>query len=186
MKKNIISSFLLTLGCFVLLAVIYPLLIWALAQFAPNEGKGEVVRHQGKAYYVNLAQKFESEGYFWSRPSAVDYNTAASGGSNKGATNPEYLAAVEARITAFTRANPQVKRADIPVDLVTASGSGLDPDFSVRAAVVQVARIARHRKLTEQAVLAVIHEQVERPLLGLFGPEKVNVLRLNIALDQLQ
>lgn len=186
MKKNILSAILLTGGTMLLLVVVYPLIVWGFAQFSPNSGKGELVRHNGKAYYVNIGQAFVSDKYFSSRPSAVDYNAAGSGASNKAVTNPEYLAQVSQRIDEFMAKNPTVKKEDIPVDLVTASGSGLDPNYSVQAALVQVARIAASRNLSENVVTQLIHNQIESPLLGIFGPEKVNVLRLNIALDQIK
>ncbi len=186
MKKNIISSLVLTLGMLLLLAVVYPVVVWGFAQFSPNAGKGELVRNNGKAYYVNIAQAFVSDKYFISRPSAVDYNAAGSGASNKGATNPEYLVQVEQRIAAFMTENPTVKKEDIPIDLVTASGSGLDPNYSVQAALVQVKRIAAIRNIAENTITQLIQDHIENPLLGIFGPEKVNVLRLNIALDQLK
>lgn len=186
MKKNIISAMRLTLVMLVFLVVIYPLAIWGIAQFAPNQGKGEVIELNGKKYYSNIGQSFTDDTYFWSRPSAVDYNAAGSGGSNKGPSNEEYLAQVQARIDTFIVHNPGVDKAEIPVDLVTASGSGLDPHFSVQAAKVQVKRIAKIRNIEESKLIELIDRVTEKPLLGLFGPEKINVLKLNIALDNLK
>ena len=108
------------------------------------------------------------------------------GGSNKGTTNPEYLAEVEGRIAAFLEAHPYLSREEVPSEMVTASGSGLDPDISVRGAEVQARRVAQARGMDEQEVLRIIGEQTEGPWLGLFGTSKVNVLKLNVALDAAQ
>lgn len=185
MKTNIISALRLTLFCAVFFSGVYTMSIWGIAQFAPNQGKGEIVTAQGKTFHINVGQKFTSDSYFWSRPSAVDYNAAGSAGSNKGPNNPDYLAEVQTRIDTFLLKNPTVKRSEIPSDLVTASGSGIDPNISVDAAKVQVERIAKARKLSVDCILNVISQTKERPLLGLLGTEKINVLALNIALNEL-
>ena len=176
----------MTVVLLVLFVVIYPLSVWAIAQLAPNNGKGEVVTYKQGQGYSNIGQTFTKDEYFWGRPSALDYNAAGSGGSNKGPSNEEYLAEVQARIDTFLVHNPGVDKSEIPVDLVTASGSGLDPNFSVQAAKVQVARIAKIRGIDEVKLNQLIDEQTEKPLWGMFGPEKINVLKLNIALDQLK
>ena len=137
-------------------------------------------------YYENVGQSFTNDNYFYSRPSAVGYNAAGSGGSNKGPSNPDYLAEVQARIDTFMVHNPEVKKSEIPSDLVTASGGGLDPNISVQAAKVQVKRIAKIRNLNEATINQLIEQQTEKPLLGLFGTEKINVLKLNLALDNLK
>lgn len=186
MKQHIIPSIRLTVATLLLFAVVYPVTLWGITQLSPNSGKGEVIEHNGKTYYSNIGQSFTDDKYFWSRPSAVDYNAAGSGGSNKGPSNEEYLAQVQARIDSFLVHNPEVNKSEIPVDLITASGSGLDPDFSDQAAKVQVKRIAKIRNIEEAKLLELIDSQTEKPLLGLFGPEKINVLRLNIALDNLK
>ena len=186
MKQHIIPAIRLTVATLLLFAVVYPVTLWGIAQLSPNSGKGEVIEHNGKTYYSNIGQSFTDDKYFWSRPSAVDYNAAGSAGSNKGPSNEEYLAQVQARIDTFLVHNPEVNKSEIPVDLITASGSGLDPDFSVQAARVQVKRIAKIRKIDEAKLLELIDTQIEKPLLGLFGPEKINVLKLNIALDNLK
>ena len=186
MKQHIIPSIRLTVATLLLFAVVYPVTLWGIAQLSPNSGKGEVIEYNGKTYYSNIGQSFTDDKYFWSRPSAVDYNAAGSGGSNKGPSNEEYLAQVQARIDSFLVHNPEVNKSEIPVDLITASGSGLDPDFSDQAAKVQVKRIAKIRNIEEAKLLELIDSQTEKPLLGLFGPEKINVLRLNIALDNLK
>lgn len=185
MKKHILPAIKLTALCIVLLAVVYPVSIWAIAQLSPHQGKGDLIQHQNKTYYENIGQSFTSDKYFWSRPSAVDYNAAGSAGSNKGPSNEEYLKQVQARIDTVLMKNPEIKKSDIPADLVTASGSGLDPNFSVQAAKIQVKRIAKIRNIDESKINNLIAEHTEKPLAGLFGPEKINVLKLNIALDRL-
>ncbi len=136
--------------------------------------------------YANIGQKFTEDKYFWSRPSAVDYNAAGSAGSNKGPSNPDYLKLVQERIDSFIVHNPGVKKEEIPAELVTASGSGLDPDLSPYGAKVQVKRIAAIRKIDEAKIISLIDNQTEKPLLGFMGPAKVNVLKLNIELDKLK
>ncbi|MEE1900057.1 K(+)-transporting ATPase subunit C [Flavobacterium rakeshii] len=185
MKTHIIPAIRLTLFCAVFFCGFYTLGILGIAQLASNNGKGEVITTSGKTYHVNVAQNFTEDKYFWSRPSAVDYNGAGSGGSNKGPSNPDYLAEVEARIDTFMLKNPGIERSAIPSEMVTASGSGLDPDISVVAAKIQAKRVAKARNLPEEKILAVITANTEKPLLGLLGTEKINVLKLNLALNNL-
>jgi potassium-transporting ATPase KdpC subunit len=186
MKKNILPALRLTAVCLVFFGGLYTLSVWGIAQLAPGKGKGLTINQNGQTFYANVGQGFTDDKYFWSRPSAVDYNAAGAGGSNKGPSNPEYLIEVQARIDHFLAHHPGVAQADIPSDLVTASGSGLDPHISVSAARVQVKRIAQIRHLNENKILALIEEHTEKPLLGLFGTEKINVLQLNLALDNLK
>jgi K+-transporting ATPase ATPase C chain len=185
MKTYILPSLKLTGVMIIICSILYPLLIAGIAKTAPGGGKGETIEVNEKVVgYANIGQKFTDDSYFFGRPSAVDYNAAGSGGSNKGPSNPEYLATVQSRIDTFLVHNPEVKKADIPADLVTASGSGLDPNISVQAAKVQIARIAKIRNLAEKDVQLLVDQQIEKPLFGLLGPEKINVLKLNIALDK--
>ena len=186
MKENIIPAIRLTLFCAVFFSGIYTLSILGIAQLAPNQGKGEIVTVNEKNHHINVAQKFTENKYFWSRPSVVDYNAAGSGGSNKGPNNPDYLAEVKTRIDSFLLKNPTVQRSEVPSELVTASGSGLDPNISVQGAKVQVDRIAKTRNLDKQKVLEIIEKNTEKPLLGMLGTEKINVLKLNIELDKLR
>ncbi|UFH57090.1 K(+)-transporting ATPase subunit C [Spirosoma sp. KNUC1025] len=185
MKTHIGPAIRLTLVMLVLLVIIYPLVVAGIAKLAPGAGKGETVTVNGKVVgYKLIGQKFTEDRYFNSRPSAVDYNAAGSAGSNKGPSNPEYLKTVQARIDTFLVHNPGIKKADIPAELVTASGSGLDPDLSPAGAKIQVARIAKIRNLPAERLNQLVDEHTEGPLLGIFGPSKVNVLALNVALDQ--
>jgi len=186
MKKHILPAIKLTAVTIIFFAAIYPMAVWGIAQFAPNNGEGDIIEHNGKKHYSNIGQSFTEDNYFWSRPSAVGYNAAGSGGSNKGPSNEEYLAEIQVRIDSFLLHNPEVTKAEIPVDIVTASGSGLDPHISVQAAKVQVKRIAKIRNINVQKLEQLIAEHTEKPLAGIFGPEKINVLQLNIALDKLK
>jgi K+-transporting ATPase ATPase C chain len=187
MKTYLLPSLKLTLILIVILAGIYPLAIAGVGKLTPGHGDGETVTYKGRVVgYVLEGQKFTKDEYFWSRPSAVDYNAAGSGGSNKGPSNPDYLKQVEGRITDFLKHNPGVTREQIPAELVTASGSGLDPDLSLAGAQVQVARIAKARGLSADQLTKLVDEHTEKPLLGVFGPAKVNVLKLNVALDELK
>lgn len=187
MKTNIIISLKLTLVLLIITAGLYPLLIAGVGKAAPGGGEGETLSVHGKVVgYARVGQKFTEDKYFWGRPSAVDYNAAGSAGSNKGPSNPDYLATVQARIDTFLVHNPGVTKEQIPADLVTASGSGLDPDISPEAAKIQIARIARVRNIDVDKLEALVNEHIESPFLGMFGPSKVHVLKLNIALDELK
>jgi potassium-transporting ATPase KdpC subunit len=187
MKKYLLPSLRLTLVLLVLLCVIYPLFIMLVGKATPGGGDGVKIYRNGKVIgYENIAQAFKSDTYFQPRPSAVGYNAAGSGASNKGPTNPDYLKSVQAAIDTFMVHNPGVNKSDIPAELVTASGSGLDPDLSPMAAQIQVKRIARLRNIPEQDLIKLVNAHTEKPLLGLFGPAKVNVLKLNVALDDIQ
>lgn len=186
MKNHLSPAIRLTLVLLVILSVIYPLVIAGVAKLAPGQGKGETVSVNGKVVgYALIGQKFTEDRYFTSRPSAVDYNAAGSAGSNKGPSNPDYLKTVQARIDTFLVHNPGVNKADIPAELVTASGSGLDPNLSPAAAKIQVARIAKVRGVSAERLNQLVDEQTKGPLLSLFGPSTVNVLKLNVALDEL-
>jgi K+-transporting ATPase ATPase C chain len=185
MRKYILPSLKLTLVFIILCSVLYPLFLAAVGKLTPGKGAGEKISVNGKVVgYANIGQHFSQDKYFWSRPSAVGYNAAGSGGSNKGPSNPDYLKDVQAHIDSFLVHNPGIKKSDIPAELVTYSGSGLDPDLSPAGVRVQVKRVATARKLSEDKLQALVDRYTERPLLGLFGPEKVNVLKLNVALDQ--
>ena len=187
MKRYIMPALKLTLLLLLVLAGLYPLLIAGVAKMAPGKGDGETVTFNGRVVgYANIGQKFTADKYFWSRPSAVDYNAAGSAGSNKGPSNPDYLKIVQERIDTFLAHNPGVQKDDIPAELVTASGSGLDPDLSPAAAEIQIPRIAKVRGIPEDHIKALVKEYTKGPLLGILGPSRVNVLQLNIALENLK
>lgn len=187
MKQNILPAIRLTIVCMLFFMGIYSFIIWLAAQAAPGKGKGETVSVNNKIVgWKLLGQKFTDDKYFWSRPSVVDYNAASSGGSNKGPTNPDYLKQVQARVDTFLIHNPGINKADIPSDLVTASGAGLDPHISVEGAYVQVKRVANARHLPEEKVKELVSQHIEKPFLGLFGTRRVDVLQLNIDLNNLR
>jgi K+-transporting ATPase ATPase C chain len=187
MKTYFVIGLKITLATLIMFGVLYPLLITGIAKVvAPNGGKGEEITVNGKVVGFELiGQKFDDDKYFNSRPSAVDYNAASTGGSNKGPTNPDYLALVQARIDTFLVHNPEIKKEQIPVDLITASGGGLDPHMSVEGARVQVPRIAKLRGISADKVRSLVESHIEEPILGM-GTSRVHVLRLNIALDELK
>ncbi|HQR17657.1 MAG TPA: potassium-transporting ATPase subunit KdpC [Gemmatimonadales bacterium] len=171
-----------------LTGVLYPAAITGLAQLLfPSQANGSLVVVDGTARGSRLiGQPFSAPGYLWSRPSAtgpVPNNAAASSGSNLGPSNPALVEAVAGRIAALRAADSTLTRP-VPVDLVTASGSGLDPHLSLAAAAVQVPRIARARGMTTAAVQAVIAAHTEGRFLGVFGEPRVNVLMVNLALDR--
>jgi len=180
------------LSLFVLLTVItglvYPLLVTGVARLAfPAQAVGSLIVRDGKPVGSSLiGQNFSEPKYFWGRPSATSpmpYNGSGSSGSNQGPLNPALVDAVKGRIDALKAADPD-NTLPIPVDLVTASASGLDPHISVAAAQYQVARVARARKLAPEAVLALVARHTEGLWLGLLGEARVNVLELNLELDQ--
>lgn len=187
MKEHILPAIRLTIVCILFFCGVYTIFIWGIAQAAPAKGNGQTVTVNGKvAGYKLIGQKFTDDKYFWSRPSAVDYNAAGSGGSNKGPTNPDYLQTVKDRIDSFLVHNPGIKKEEIPSELVTASGSGQDPDLSPAAAYIQVKRIASVRNISEEKIKALVDQYIEMPLAGLFGTERVNILQLNIDLDKMK
>ncbi|WP_214227924.1 K(+)-transporting ATPase subunit C [Pedobacter sp. B4-66] len=187
MKKYIIQSLRLTLVLMVLLCVIYPLIVAFAGGFSKGKGGGEKITKNGKVIgYAAIGQSFTKPEYFWGRPSAVGYNAAGSAGSNKGPSNPDYLKEVSNRIDTLLKYNPSLKRSDIPADMVTASGSGLDPNISEQGAIIQIKRIAAYRKIDEKSVTELVVKNTQGPLMGLFGPSSVNVLKLNLALDELK
>ncbi|MCX2431438.1 MULTISPECIES: K(+)-transporting ATPase subunit C [unclassified Pedobacter] len=186
MKKYIIPSIRLTLVLIVLLCIIYPISIALAGRFSKGNGAGEKITKNGKTIgYALLGQSFTKPAYFWGRPSAVNYNAAGSAGSNKGPSNPDYLKEVQSRIDTLLKYNPGLKKSEIPADMVTASGSGLDPNISEQGATIQIARVAKTRHISEQKVKELVALNTIKPLMGLFGPSSVNVLKLNLALDNL-
>ncbi|MCA0353611.1 MAG: potassium-transporting ATPase subunit KdpC [Chloroflexi bacterium] len=174
----------------VLTGVIYPALVTVIAQVAfPNQANGSLIEQAGQQRGSSLiGQQFDQPEYFWGRLSAtgpVPYNAAASSGSNYGPLNPALAEAVQARIDALKAADPS-NQLPIPVDLVTASASGLDPEISPAAANYQVQRVAAARGLAVEQVQQLVEQHTSQRTLGVLGEPRVNVLQLNIALDQLK
>ncbi|MBY0481903.1 MAG: K(+)-transporting ATPase subunit C [Chitinophagaceae bacterium] len=187
MKKHILPALKITALSIAICCIIYSLLILAIAQAAPNKGEGQTILVNGQVKgYLCEGQSFTRDNYFNGRPSAAGYNAAGSSGSNKGPSNPDYLKDVQARVDSFLVHNPGKIKSEIPSELITASGSGLDPDISIQGAMIQVERIAKARNLSVEKINELIIQHKEKPLGGLFGTEKINVLRLNIALDTLK
>lgn len=186
MNSNILKAIRITLVLTVLLCVIYPLVIAGVGKLSKGKGDGETIVVNGKVVgYANIGQSFTQPKYFWGRPSAAGYNAAGSAGSNKAPSNPDYLKDVASRIDTLLKYQPYLKQEDIPAEMVTASGSGLDPDISPAAAKIQIKRVADARGLSLEKVTTLVTVNTEAPLLGIFGPAKVNVLKLNVALDAL-
>jgi K+-transporting ATPase ATPase C chain len=186
MKKQLLTAIWMTLATTVLLGIVYPLVMTGLAQVLfPSQANGSLIQTGGKTLGSHLiGQPFTSTGYFHSRPSAAGvagYDGTASGGSNLGPTNKTLVDRISASAQALQAENPG---APIPVDLVTASGSGLDPDISPAAAEFQVPRIARERKMSEADVRALVGKHTSGRQWGFLGEPRVNVLDLNLALDQ--
>ncbi|MGO0062318.1 potassium-transporting ATPase subunit KdpC [Brevibacillus fluminis] len=185
MLKNLRISLVLLVLC----GLIYPLTMTGLAQaIMPNQAEGSLITDPaGKVIGSELiGQSFSAPQYFTGRVSSITNNAAGSGSNNYAPSNPALKERVEKDVAAFLAANPGVKKEDIPADLLTNSASGLDPDLSVQAAKIQVARIAQARGLDPRRLEQLIAEQTVGPSLGLFGEPRVNVLKLNLALDQLR
>ncbi|MDQ2644712.1 MAG: potassium-transporting ATPase subunit KdpC [Myxococcota bacterium] len=185
LRAALVSLFFLTL----VTGVAYPLLVTGIAQAAfPNQANGSLVRDASGLRGSRLVgQPFADPRYFWGRPSATRpaYNGGASTGSNLGPSNPALLEAVRARVVALRAADPE-NTAPLPVDLVTTSGSGLDPHVSLAAAGYQVSRVAKARGLPGERVRRLVQAHTRGRALGVLGEPRVNVLELNLALDQLK
>jgi len=185
MKKNFLISVLFTLVTTVMFGIIYPLVVTGLAQVLfPKQANGELIVQNGKLVGSHLmGQPFTAAGYFWSRPSAAGaagYDPTASGGSNLGPTNKALIDRVNASVQTLQATNPG---AAIPADLVTTSGSGLDPDISPASAEFQTPRVVKERGMSEQDVRALIAKHTLGRQLGFLGEARVNVLDLNLDLD---
>ena len=189
MKEHIRPALTMLAILTLLTGLVYPLAVTSLAQLVfPHQANGSLIVQNGKVIGSELiGQHFDESKYFWGRPSATSpfpYNAAASGGSNLGPTNPVLIETVKARVAALRAADPG-NDAPVPVDLVTASGSGLDPHMSPAAAQYQLKRVARARGLGEDTVKALVIQYTEARQFGFLGERRVNVLKLNLALDAL-
>ena len=190
MLKQLKPALIIFLSMTVLTGIIYPLAITGIAQVIfPRQANGSLITSNGQVVGSTLiGQQFDDPKYFWGRLSATGdhpYNASASSGSNYGATNPVLLTQVEARLKALHDADP-ANTQPVPVDLVTSSGSGLDPDISIAAAQYQAPRVARVRGIPLNNVMALIDQNTQGRQLGFLGEPTVNVLELNLALDALK
>lgn len=180
--RSIVSLLILS----IIVGIIYPLFIYLVGQSAFKfQANGSIIYNQYKQPIGSLliGQKFSQAQYFWSRPSATGnypYNALASGGSNLGPLNPQ----LESNVAQYAATFKATATQSVPVDLVTASGSGLDPEISLAAAYYQVPRVANARHLPEETIKELIDKNTQYPILGFLGEVRVNVLQLNIALDQ--
>ena len=178
--KTILQALRLLILLTLLTGVAYPVVVTAVARLAfPHQASGSVISRDGKPVgSALLAQKFESPRYFWPRPSAGDYATVPSGASNLGPTSEALKKSIAERRVKFG--------ADAPVEMLTASGSGLDPHISPEAAIQQINRVAKVRNLNPERVGALVKAAIEPPQWGIFGEPRVNVLALNLQLDALK
>ncbi|QWR78975.1 potassium-transporting ATPase subunit KdpC [Candidatus Magnetomonas plexicatena] len=186
LRTSIISLVVFT----VILGIIYPLAMTGIAQSVfPDKANGSIIIKNGKAVGSYLiGQPFTDPGYFWSRPSATTpypYNGASSSGSNLGQNNPDLQKALAERIAALKSADPENTKP-IPIDLITSSGSGLDPHISPSAALYQVHRVAKHRGLNDSVIASLVEKLIEHRQFGVFGEPVVNVVKLNMGLDELK
>lgn len=186
MKKNLITAIRMTIVTTVLLGILYPLVVTGIAQLLfPKQANGELIRKNGAIVGSKLiGQEFSGAGYFDSRPSDAGdgYDATASNGSQLGPTNQKLIDQVEARVAEARKENPN---APVPIDLVTASASGLDPDITPAAAQFQVPRVAHERGMTQQQVEALVRKYTQEREWGFLGEPRVNVLELNLALDRI-
>jgi potassium-transporting ATPase KdpC subunit len=188
--RSMMIAIKMTIVLTVLLGIIYPLAMVAVAHVAfPSQAEGSLIYRNGAPAGSSLiGQNFKAPGYFHSRPSAAGnngYDPTSSGGSNLGPTNKSFIDSVKQRLKATLEENPGIQPSQVPVDIVTASGSGLDPDISPAAAEIQVSRVAKARGISEDAVRALISSHTTGRWAGFLGEPAVNVVELNLALDEL-
>ena len=186
MLKDLERGALFTVVCMVLFGGAYHALVWGIGRVAfPRQAEGSLVRRANGTVVGSslIAQRFAKPEYFQPRPSAVDYNAASTGGSNYGPSNPDHLKGVRERLDAVV-AQEAVAAAQVPSEMVTASGGGLDPHIPPSAAEIQVARVARARHVEADRVRELVRRHVEPPTFQVFGRARVNVLELNLALDE--
>ena len=185
MLKQLKQGVLFTLATMLLFGGGYHVVLWAIGNTVfPSQAEGSLIRRADGTVVGSrlIAQKFTKPEYFRARPSGVDYNAASTGGTNYGPSNPDHLAAVRERLDAVTQ-QEGVTAAQVPSEMVTASGAGMDPHIPPAAADLQVARVAAARGVTPDRVRALVAAHTEAPTLGFLGRARVNVLELNLALD---
>lgn len=188
--KQLKTAFMILLLITLLTGLIYPAVVTIIAQlFFPHQANGSLITSNGKLIGSELiGQSFTDPKYFWGRPSATTpfpYNAANSSGSNLGPSNPDLLTAVKARAEALQKSDPHNKSL-IPVELVTASGSGLDPDISPLAAAYQILRVAKARNISEDKLQTLVHSMIQNRTFWILGEPRINVLQLNLALDRIK
>lgn len=186
MLKELKQGILFTVITMLLLGFGYHLVLWGFGRlFFPGKAEGSLIRRADGTIVGSrlIAQKFERNEYFHPRPSVVDYNAAATGGSNYGPSNPDHLRLVRERLDDITKLEG-VPAARVPSEMVTASGAGLDPHIPPHAAEIQLARVARSRNVSIDRVRQLVQSHTERPALGFLGRYRINVLELNLALDK--
>jgi K+-transporting ATPase ATPase C chain len=183
MKKNLIIAILMTIATTVLLGIIYPLAVTGIAQVLfPQKANGQLIEANGKVIGSRIiAQAFTSPGYFHPRPSAVNYDPTGSNGSQLGPTNQKLIDRVKGDTATLRGENPG---APVPIDLVTASASGLDPEITPAAAAFQISRVARARGINEDQLRELVSKHTEGRQWGFLGEARVNVLELNLEVDQ--
>ena len=186
--RNLWIAVKMTLVLTVLTGIIYPIVVFGIADVIfPSQAGGSLITHGGRVVgSAVIGQNFSQERYFHGRPSAAGdkgYDASNSGGSNLGPTNKTLISTVDSRIKTVVEENPGINPSDVPIDLVTASGSGLDPEISPAAAEIEMARVAKARGVSPDLVRSLIRENTRGRLLGVFGEPGVNVLKLNLALD---
>jgi K+-transporting ATPase ATPase C chain len=186
MKRNLITAILMTIATTVLLGIFYPLLVTGVAQlFFPRQANGNLIYAKDGAVAGSrlIGQPFSGPGYFHSRPSAAGaagYDATASGGSNLGPTNAQLITRVNGDVAKLQAENPSTP---VPVDLVTTSGSGLDPDITPAAAQFQIHRVSLERKIPESEIVQLVHDHFQNRQWGFLGEPRINVLELNLAVD---
>ena len=190
MGKNILKSFLFYIIFIIILGLLYPLLVTGISKIIfPAKSEGSLIYIGGKAVGSELiGQNFIGDKYFHPRPSAAGkdgYDAMSSGGSNLAPTNKDFISTVSERLAAFKKENNLPDNTIIPADIVTASGSGLDPDISIESAILQVERISKARSIPANEIQDLITKNTENRILGFLGEPKVNVLKINILLDNL-
>ncbi|MEI7474970.1 MAG: potassium-transporting ATPase subunit KdpC [bacterium] len=186
-KSELITSIKVFMGFSILLGIIYPLTITCIAQITmPEKANGSLIKEKGVIIGSSLiGQKFDKPQYFNSRPSAVDYNAAGSGGSNLGPTSKKLITTVEERIKVIQKDNNLNKTKKIPADMVLTSASGIDPHISIENATIQIHRISKVRGISESKIKELINKNMDSDFIGIWGQSGVNVLKLNLDLDKI-
>ncbi len=183
MKKYFLPAIRLTIVCVILFSIVYPFIIWVIAKTSFNNGRGEVIIQNGKEYYTGIGQPFTTDKYFWPRPSATGYDATNSGGSNNILYSNTEDSLIQSRLSMFLAHNIGLTPAEVPSSMLMASASGIDPDITEYAALIQVTRVAKARALSVDVVQGVVYRYAHTSMFG--GSAIVNVLKMNLALDRI-